>query len=117
MATDAGARVLILSPTVIQEDPSSEGNRRLKMYIQAGQEVARERKAEYVNLHEMFLRMIEKRRKLDQEGKLEADENLTTDGVHMTPMGDTMMAVGLLRTLGVPDAKISTTDLSEVFGE
>lgn len=115
MASEAGARVFILSPTVIEEDAESEGNRRLKMYIQAGQEVAREGKAEYVNLHELFLRVVRRRRDLGQKGQAKGDERLTTDGVHMTSMGDTVMAVGFLRALGVPDEKISATDLSEVF--
>ncbi len=115
MAQDAGARVFILSPTVIQEDPQSQGNQRLKMYIEAGQEVAREGKAEYVNLHEMFLRVVRKNRELEQNGETKADNHLTTDGVHMTPVGDTLMAVGFLRALGVPDEKIGATDLGEVF--
>lgn len=116
MAQEAGARVIILSPTVIQEDPSTEGNKRLKMYIKAGQEVARKRKADYVNLNEMFLKLVEKRRQMQKEsGK--PGEALTTDGVHMTPTGDTLMAVGVLRALGVPDEKISETDLSKVFGK
>jgi hypothetical protein len=31
---------------------------------------------------------------------------LTTDGVHMSPLGDALMAVGVLRGLGVPDHQI-----------
>ena len=30
---------------------------------------------------------------------------LTADGVHMKPMGDAIMALGILRAVGVPDAK------------
>lgn len=116
MAKDAGIRVIILSPTVIQETPDSEGNKRLKMYIQAGQEVARKREVDYVNLNEMFLKVIEKRRQMEKETS-KPGEPLTTDGVHMRPMGDTLMAVGVLRALGVPDEKISETDMSKVFGQ
>lgn len=116
MAKDAGARVLILSPTVIEEDPASEGNRRLKQYIEAGREVARRREAEYVNLHEMFLQVIRKNHERRRSSGPEP-ESLTTDGVHMKPTGDTLMAVGVLRALGVPDEKIRATDLSKVFDE
>jgi hypothetical protein len=31
---------------------------------------------------------------------------LTGDGVHMKPLGDAIMAVGVLRALGVPDEKL-----------
>lgn len=114
MARDAGARVLVLSPTVIEEDAESEGNRRLRPYIQAGRKVAQELNAEYVDLHELFIRVIEKRgRENDPDGR--AAERLTTDGVHMTALGDTLMAVGVLRALGVPDEKIRATDLERVF--
>jgi acyl-CoA thioesterase I len=114
MAREAGARVIILSPTVIEEDAESEGNRRLRLYIEAGQKVALKLDAEYVNLNEMFLKVIA-RRNQDNDADGRAAEPLTTDGVHMTPLGDTLMAVGVLRALGVPDEKIAATDLSEVF--
>jgi hypothetical protein len=31
---------------------------------------------------------------------------LTADGVHMKPLGDALMAIGVLRALGVPDQQI-----------
>jgi len=31
---------------------------------------------------------------------------LTSDGVHMSPAGDALMAIGVLRALGVPDDTI-----------
>ena len=34
---------------------------------------------------------------------------ITADGVHMKPMGDAIMALGILRALGVPDAKDEAT--------
>ena len=35
----------------------------------------------------------------------------------MKPMGDAIMAVGVLRALGVPEAKIAATDLSGKAGK
>jgi lysophospholipase L1-like esterase len=120
MAQEAGARVIVLSPTVIQEDVDSEGNKRLKMYIDAGQKVARKRGVEYVDLNKMFMKVIKRRERLEKRAASTSPADsthhqLTTDGVHMKPMGDTLMAVGVLKMLGVPDEKISATDLSEVF--
>ncbi|HOM51963.1 MAG TPA: SGNH/GDSL hydrolase family protein [Phycisphaerae bacterium] len=117
MAQETGARVILLSPTVIEEKPGAEGNQRLKLYIQAGQEIARRRKADYVNLHEMFLEEIEKRDRQRAAGASESAGPLTTDGVHMTAEGDKLMALGVLRALGVPDEKVRATDLSGVFGK
>ncbi len=125
MAQEAGAQVIVLSPTVIEEDATSEGNQRLKMYVEAGRQVAQRRKAQFVNLHQTFLKVVNYRKRLEKpvsaastapaEGR--QHHQLTSDGVHMKPMGDTMMAVGVLRALGVSDERIRATDLSEVFPE
>ncbi len=34
---------------------------------------------------------------------------LTVDGAHMNPLGDAIMAVAILRALGVPDEKIAAS--------
>lgn len=108
MAQDADIRVFLLAPTVIEENAASEGNKRLAKYVDAGKDVARRRSCDYVDLHGLFLRAIERRA---QAG----GPRLTSDGVHMEPPGDVLMAVGILRAWGVPDAKMAATDLSEVF--
>lgn len=113
MAQESGARVLVLAPTVIEEDPASEGNKRLAAYVAAGKRVAQRNKCQYVDLHALFLKAIEKRKK--DSGSQE--RFFTTDGVHMKPAGDVLMAVGLLRALGVPDEKMRATDLAKVFPE
>ena len=124
MAQDAKIRVYLVAPTVIGEDPKSEGNVRLKEYIKAGQEVAKRNKCTYVDLHNLFLKAIEQHTKMNpaarprpkEEGGL-AQGFLTGDGVHMKPLGDALMAAGILRSLGVPDEKVKATDLSKIFPE
>lgn len=111
MAKDGGARVFVLSPTVIEEDPASEGNKRLAAYVAAGKKVADRNKCDYVDLHALFLKSIANRNKTAKPG----ERFFTTDGVHMKPAGDVLMAVGVLRAMGVPDAKMKTTDLDKVF--
>jgi lysophospholipase L1-like esterase len=104
MAQDAGIKVILLTPTVIEEDPASEGNRRLKMYVDAEKQIAASQHCTLVNLHQMFLDALAKKPK-------DADEKwLTSDGVHMKPAGDALMAIGVLRGLGVPDAKIKAPE-------
>jgi len=57
-----GIRVILLAPTIIGEDPNSEGNKRLAMYVAAEKEVAAEKKCQFVNLHEMFLEALKRNR-------------------------------------------------------
>lgn len=102
-AQQAGIKVILLTPTLLQEDPNSEGNKRLAAYIAAEKQIAAEKKCQIVDLHEMFVTAL--KQKPAGEGNW-----LTTDGVHMKPTGDAIMAVGVLRALGVPDAKIAASE-------
>jgi len=100
MAQEAKIKVILLTPTLITENPADEGNKRLVMYVDAMKEIAAEKKCVVIDLHDMFLTAL-KKKPADVQGNW-----LTSDGVHMAPMGDTIMALGVLRGLGVPDAKI-----------
>ena len=100
-AQAAGIKVILLAPTVIQEDVNAEGNKRLPMYVAAMKRVAADKKCQFVDLHAMFRAALAKK-------PAEVKGNwLTADGVHMSPLGDAIMAIGVLRALGVPDAKIA----------
>jgi lysophospholipase L1-like esterase len=101
MAQAAGIKVILLSPTVIQEDASAEGNKRLTAYVAAEKQIAAEKKCQFVDLHQMFIDLLAKKPS-DVKGNW-----LTRDGVHMQPMGDALMALGILRALGVPDEKLT----------
>ena len=95
-AQKAGIKVILLTPTLIQEDPNSEGNKRLALYVAAEKEIAAEKKCQLVDLHGMFLTALKK--KPAGQGNW-----LTGDGVHMKPLGDSVMAAGVLRAIGVPE--------------
>ncbi len=97
-AQRSGIRVLLLTPTVIRENPSSEGNRRLAKYVAAVKEVAAEKRCGLVDLHGLFLAAINTKSEVLDRGWL------TSDGVHMNPLGDMLMAAATLRAIGVsPD--------------
>jgi acyl-CoA thioesterase I len=102
MAQQAGIKVILLTPTLILEDANSEGNKRLVAYIAAEKQIAAEMKCQLVDLHGMFLAALKHK---------PAGQNawLTSDGVHMKPLGDGVMAAGMLRALGVPDAKLAAS--------
>ena len=91
-------------PTVISEDPTNEGNVRLKAYLEAEKKIAAEKKCGMADLHTMFLSVLEKK-PAEPKGNF-----LTGDGVHMNSRGDALMAIGVLRQLGVPDVKSSVAD-------
>ncbi len=100
-AQKAGIRVVLVTPTIIMEDPQAEGNQRMKMYLDAYQKIATEKHCAIANLHQLFLDALAKK-------PAEVQGNwLTSDGVHMKPAGDAIMAIGVLRAFGVPDSKIA----------
>jgi len=99
-AQEAGIRVILLAPTLIHENPSSEGNKRLPKYVAAMKEIAAEKNCQMVDLHSMFLATLKKKPE---------HLPLTADGVHMQALGNAVMAAGVLRALGVPDEKIEAT--------
>ncbi len=103
MAEKAGIKVILLTPTVIGERAEAAPNKRLRIYIEAEKQIARERHCTLVDLHEMFLTALA-RRPADLARK---EKWLTSDGVHMSPPGDALMAIGVLRALGVPDRDIA----------
>jgi lysophospholipase L1-like esterase len=104
MAQAAGIKVVLLAPTVITEDVNAEGNKRLEMYVDAERKIAADKKCVFINLHEMFVKA------LAQKPATQKGNWLTGDGVHMNPMGDSIMAIGVLEGLGVPQEKIQVAD-------
>lgn len=111
-AQDAGAKVFLLAPTAIEEDRGSEGNRRLALYVQAGKEVARRGAAGYVDLHTLFLEAFDR---LAERRSAFSFGRFTSDGVHMEPAGDVLMAIGIARAFGVSDEKLRATDPGDVL--
>jgi acyl-CoA thioesterase I len=101
-AQQAGIKVILLTPTVAEENADSEGNRRLAKYAEAEKQIAAEKHCQLVDLHAMFLAAL-KHKPAGQKTWL------TYDGIHMKSAGDAIMAVGVLRALGVPDAKIAAS--------
>jgi acyl-CoA thioesterase I len=76
------AEIVLMEPTVIEEDVHSEGNRLLVPYVEAVHELAEQFQAAVVPEHKAFIEYLE------SGGRLK----LTTDGVHMTSVGDMLMA-------------------------
>jgi lysophospholipase L1-like esterase len=101
-AKEAGAKVVILSTTVIYEDLRSAPNVKLVGYNESLREIARKQGAVFVDYQKPFQRLIKAYR--DTTGG--RDDLLTTDGVHMNALGNRVMAYTLLSGLGIaPEAR------------
>lgn len=101
-AKAAGAKVVLLSTTLIYEDLRSAPNRRLVRYNAALKEIARKQGALFVDYQKPFQQLVKTYR--DTTGA--RDNLLTTDGVHMNAAGNRVMAYTLLSGLGIsPEAR------------
>jgi len=97
----AGARVYLLTPTVIKEDLDSPENRKLEAYCNAVRKLAAGKKCVLVDLNDLFNLSL---RAAQMGGG--AGFHPTSDGVHMKPSGDFLMGAAILRELGVPMREI-----------
>lgn len=89
----AGIKVLMLTATPIYEDLGSEENQELEKYNNFLRQLAKKKDLLLCDLNQIFQTWYKK--------KTSAGENLlTTDGVHMNPRGNRLMAKHIAYTLG-----------------
>lgn len=80
------AEIILMEPTVIEEDIQSEGNTKLIPYVDIIHKLGKEFQAIVVPTHKKFMDYLQA-----------ANEyKLTTDGVHMNSTGNMLMAVSWL---------------------
>ena len=97
LANQTVAKLALFTTTVIGEDLDCEANRRLIPFNDFIRETAIKRKALLVPMNEEFFKAITAWQKLAGS----YDLHFTTDGVHMSPIGDMLMAMTLARAWGV----------------
>ena len=103
-AAAAGVKVVVLTPTMIGEDPGNANNGKLKAYVDWLVAEAGRRGLLLADLNAaMHSRLAELRAEAAAAGKKPSGNLLTRDGVHMRFPGDCMMAWGVLRAFGVPE--------------
>ena len=97
-AQAAGIKVMILTATVIGEDLKSDNNKKLADYNAFLRTLAVEKKCVLADLN------------ADMQAALKAPKypglRLTSDGVHMNPLGDRLMAEGILKTFGLNESNL-----------
>lgn len=96
-----GVKVIVLTPTLIREDPDNKENRKLDAYVAWLKDEAAKRKLPVADLNAAMKAELARIRKTDRT----PGNKLTRDGVHMQFPGNCMMAWGVLKTMGVDDSE------------
>lgn len=99
-AQAAGIKVMLLTSTMIGEDASNGNNQKLAVYNDFLRSLAKEKKC---LLGDLNAEMQETLKKMNANPK---SNTLTSDGVHMNPMGNMMMAIGVLKGFGLNEDQI-----------
>ena len=95
----AGIKVMLLTATMITENPRDANNQKLAAYNDFLRELAKEKKCLLADLNGAMQKSLDEQEKAGRKrGNL-----LTSDGVHMNAWGNQMMAEGVLRGFGLDD--------------
>lgn len=96
----AGVKVIVLTATMIGEDPSNPNNRKLAAYNEWLRAEAKKRNLPMADLNADMQTMLAEIRKTDKS----RGNKITRDGVHMAYRGNCMMAWGVLKAMGVDES-------------
>ncbi len=97
----AGVKVVIQTCTPIGEDLKNEFNPKLDTYNTFLRYLADQKHYLLADLNADSVKLL--------KTKTNADNLLTTDGVHMNERGNKVMAIGVLKTFGLTDEQIAKT--------
>jgi len=101
-AQAAGVKVVMLTPTLLQDNPEdSEFNQKAKPYVEFMRQIAKDRNLPLADMNEAH------RAEVKRLKDAKAPYGLQADGIHMNPHGDQMMATVVLRTFGLTDEQIA----------
>jgi lysophospholipase L1-like esterase len=98
-AAAANVKVVMLTATVIHENLDSPENQKLEAYNAFLRDLAKEKNLPTADLNAMFQERIKAANTPDKK-------ILTSDGVHMNPEGDRVMAEGVLKAFGLDEAQL-----------
>jgi len=105
-AQAAGIRVMILTSTMIGEDAQNANNAKLDSYNAFLRGLAAEKQCLLADLNADMQAAIQPA----AAGGKQVELQLTTDGVHMGPLGDRMMARGILKAFGLSEAQLQKSE-------
>jgi len=117
-AQAAKIKVMILTSTMIGEDPERELNKNLIPYNAFLRDIAKEKKCLLADLDKDMRAALKKipdvkgkaRMFGEPQYKRDIKNKLTSDGCHMNSLGNIMMAKGILRAFGLSEKKIAAVE-------
>lgn len=101
-----GTKVVVLTATVIGEELETENNKKLETYNDFLRALAKERKAPLADLYTQFATYL----KAHPNTTGKPGRALTSDGVHMAPAGDQLMARGVLQAFGLDAGQLKKAE-------
>jgi lysophospholipase L1-like esterase len=104
----AGTKVVILTSTMIFEDQTQPLNQKLIAYNDFLRQIAREKNCLLADLNATMQTIVSDETKA--AGGKAPGNFVTADGVHMNPLGNEMMALGVLRAFGLNNAQIEKAE-------
>ncbi|MFZ4779553.1 MAG: SGNH/GDSL hydrolase family protein [Terrimicrobiaceae bacterium] len=97
-AQAAGVKVMILTATMIGEQPTNPNNVKIATYNDFLRQLAKDKHCLLADLSaDMFAAL---------NPEVKDRTQLTVDGVHMNPVGDQIMATGVLRAFGMNETQL-----------
>jgi lysophospholipase L1-like esterase len=117
-AEAADMKVMILTSTMIGEDPERETNKQLEPYNDFLRELAKEKNFPLADVSKDMYAAVKEMPNVEGEStmfgepdyKRNIKNKLTTDGVHLNWLGNIMMAKGILKAFGVSESKIAAAE-------
>lgn len=103
-ASTAGIKVIVLTATMIHEDPADAFNQKLKGYNDFLRSLAAQRHLLLVDLNDDMRAALTQAKTETPNVK---GNILTVDGVHMNGLGNEMMASGVLKVFGFTAAQLA----------
>ena len=96
-----GIQVMILTSTMIREDPGNAPNKQLADYNAFLKQLAKDKECRLADLNAMMQSSL-----ISGADKPQGNQ-LTTDGVHMNTLGNIMMATGVLTAFGMGEQQMA----------
>lgn len=119
-AQAADIKVMILTATMIGEDPERELNKDLVPYNEFLRKIAKEKDCLLADLNDDMRKTLGEMPDVKGPAKMfgergykrDIQNKLTTDGCHMNNLGNIMMAKGILKTFGLSSETIAAAEKS-----
>ncbi|MDX1565718.1 MAG: GDSL-type esterase/lipase family protein [Phycisphaeraceae bacterium] len=117
-AQAADIQVMVLTATMIGEDPERELNKNMIPYNAFLRQIAKKKNCLLADLNRDMQETIKKMPDVPGKARMFGEpeyrrhikNKLTTDGCHMNLLGNAMMAKGILRAFGLSEEKITAAE-------